>query len=340
MFRQIKPTYSRELNLFKPSSSSQDTQNEVSNCLHIIWIGGVLRSCHVDRIRKWKEINPGYAINIWVDSIWSSAIESQLTDSSIIINDISTLSLSPCLSNWVEELVKPGATPSHYSAASDIYRFAIIHKIGGWYVDTDVIPFDLASIPINKELQFHIHATRKGNFIAELSPDCFASKPNSLLTQKAFECLEALGSEANQAKFNQLLRSGIASERLTTTFITTGFAFRAALGRILINEDPFIEVHTDEDGKIHDLMLFDSIASEHHSYFEQSWIYSEQVGSELIPLPGIKLDDKYLKITTEGGVNNLPASVRDILYSVVAPSYKQVTFSKIQLEAEPSTLSM
>lgn len=272
--------------------------NAIGKNLHLIWLGSSIQQDHISRIKEWKKANPTYALTIWVDTNYKSEVEEQLKDiPGSCINDTSSLGLSKNLLNWVQALLHPKKGISNYAAVSDIYRIFILHTLNGWYADMDIEPFNLSTVSINQSFQFHVHAQREGNQETKLSPSVIASKANSLLTQKALECLELLSTVFNTEQYNQMITSNIASTRMLATHLTTGFAIRAALGKISVNGLPLLQVRNDLDRTIPNLPLFDSITGDHQSFAEQSWILTKSENPDYRQaLPGITLDEPYIKM--------------------------------------------
>jgi len=280
--------------LFRSLTPLTKPRHDIPKNIHLIWLGSPMRHSHVSRTIEWKKLNAECDVTIWTDPEFQLITENVFSNSSITVNTITSIDMSYNLLKWAEALVKPGDNSPNYAAASDIYRMCILDNYGGWYVDTDIQPFDIGTVFINEFLQFHFFGARDNKLVSELYPSVIAAKPRSLLTRKGLEFLEELSHECITEKYNQMIRSDIASIRMISTHLSTGLALRAALGKIYINGLPIIEMPICS---IPDVDLFDSLTSMHHGFFEQSWILTEAQTSDLpVGLPGIIIDEAYNQI--------------------------------------------
>lgn len=311
------------------------TSAELNRQLHIIWLGSTLRDWHVERIKIWEAMNPTYKVNLWVDSAHKVAIEEQILGSSIVVHDISSVKLSENLSNWMKALVqvKEDYIPN-YAALSDIFRLSILNDIGGWYVDTDIEPFSIDTISVHKQLNFHVHAQRIEDHETSLSPAVIASIPSSILTQQALRFLELLALECNTEKYNQMISNRDAFTRMMATHMTTGFAIRAALGKILVNDLAILEVCNPRDSFINDTALFDLLSSYHLSNFEQSWILTRsETPSTHHAISGITIDERYRDAISGKAVLWQQPFLEDIA-ATRQRAYENLTVTEVSLKGE------
>lgn len=308
MLRSLRPSTSRHA-LFALSESKNRTEekreytqtNQLEQNINLFWSGSLLRPKHIERIKEWKKLNKdkGYTVTVWVDACHESEIKDQLKDKEIQVKTKDTLKLSDNLLGLVKKLTEAREDKllPNYAAASDVYRFIILQALGGWYVDTDITPIDLSNIKINSNLNFYINASRKENDITHLSPSVIASSTNNVLSAKAIEFLEKLAIKANEDLIKGI-RSNTASIRMISTFVSTGFALRGALGKIKVNDISILETLNENDNKTFNTDIFDSIATFFQNNLEQSWILQNVVHHQgqttVFPLSGITLDEDYI----------------------------------------------
>ncbi|MBA3535909.1 MAG: hypothetical protein H0T84_04770 [Tatlockia sp.] len=154
--------------------------SKVPKKLHAIWLGGILEQPCKKNIEDWKNKNPDYEMNVWIDSstyLSGNNEESQrqkdqyiqfknwATLNKITINDINPhpqdsdqnlinrseiFNEIPSKKYYLDELRDPG---SNYAAASDILRVEILYREGGVYFDArDVYPADpLGTLNVSEE---------------------------------------------------------------------------------------------------------------------------------------------------------------------------------------------
>lgn len=94
----------------------------IPNVVHQIWIQGEehLPQKLKDKRTILKEANPGFEFILWDDK----SIQEQLTE-------------FPALLNIYMNLDKMVGKPTVFCSKSDIGRFYIVYKYGGWYMDID-----------------------------------------------------------------------------------------------------------------------------------------------------------------------------------------------------------
>jgi mannosyltransferase OCH1-like enzyme len=89
----------------------------IPRILHMIWVGDAARPAYVDQyIQQWKTLMPTWQIRLWTNT----DISEDEFPATIVAK------LNAC---------EKGAQKA------DIMRYFIIHKYGGVYLDTDVIPY-------------------------------------------------------------------------------------------------------------------------------------------------------------------------------------------------------
>ena len=303
---------------FSSSLDSEVKPEAIHKNIHLIWLGSIVRSHHIERIKEWKKTNPAATVTLWVDAEFQAEINKQFPDAQITIKSVTLLQVPEPLANWIHALTEARDDESvpNFAAASDIYRFLILNDFGGWYVDTDIFPFEVSAIKINQQFQFHIFATRKDKNLNELSPCVIASKPKSILTLQALKNLMLLCELYNDKEHNFMIRNNIASIRMFSTFITTGYALRSALRKITIDGQPIISLRNSNT--IANTALFDEIALRHECILEQSWILPKPIFRPNFTraLPGIMLDAPYWAMVQGASFSGkLAAPYKDLIYA-------------------------
>lgn len=106
--------------------------------MHFVWIGDPNRNVD-DSLERYKQLNPDYEIRLHTD-------DSEL--------------LEIYRHSWVHYTPLP-------SMKSDLIRFSVLQKYGGWYFDIDCIPF----VPLDNIRDHYgldgskLFMSRKGNFL-------------------------------------------------------------------------------------------------------------------------------------------------------------------------------
>ena len=96
------------LNHFENVTPSKEPR--IPKSIHIIWLGSPLPERYVVLVNSWKEHHPDWEFKLWTDE------------------DIDTF---PFVTGDVIHKV------SNYGQKSDIFRYEILNRFGGLYVDTD-----------------------------------------------------------------------------------------------------------------------------------------------------------------------------------------------------------
>ena len=123
----------------------------ISKVIHFVWVGGDIPHVRLDRIYRWKQKNPNFTINLWIDekganinsifgTKYSQAIMKikkkveEFKKLGIIIQtqDINKLSIDykelyEFIRYEIDRLLP------NYGAASDLIRLGILFKYGGAY---------------------------------------------------------------------------------------------------------------------------------------------------------------------------------------------------------------
>lgn len=119
--------------------------------LHFIWFGEKsLPTKYVNNIKSWIRINPDFKFTLWVDSQGTnkeiidnyknnSFFAEEIARGVIDIRDAQAAGLISLHARFELDNLTP-----NYGAASDITRYHILKKLGGGYLDCDVIPQPIA----------------------------------------------------------------------------------------------------------------------------------------------------------------------------------------------------
>jgi mannosyltransferase OCH1-like enzyme len=101
-------------NLYGPATLQPTEQLRIPQTLHFIWLGSELPAAYAANIRAWQELLPHYTIKLWT--------EADLDPFNMINRDL-----------FEQEI--------NYAARSDIWRYEILFRHGGIYLDvTDQVP--------------------------------------------------------------------------------------------------------------------------------------------------------------------------------------------------------
>ena len=143
--------------------------------IHFFWAGGPLRPEYVVNIRSFMAFAKGYEVNLWIDKeihyhqgVIISGLpahpQPRLRDIKDIIPTLKQFEHgSSLMKQFTDFVFKKPPTPTidtrnlsmiaqseligltNYSAASDIFRYAILYNEGGIYADTDTIATEVLS---------------------------------------------------------------------------------------------------------------------------------------------------------------------------------------------------
>jgi len=101
-------------NLYGPATLQPNPEQlRIPEILHFIWLGSPLPQEYADNIAAWRELLPTYTIKLWT--------EADLEAFNLANRDL-----------FEEEI--------NYAARSDIWRYEILYRYGGIYLDTDQRP--------------------------------------------------------------------------------------------------------------------------------------------------------------------------------------------------------
>lgn len=94
----------------------------IPKIIHACWLGSApMPQIYKDYVEGWKKLNPDFEVHVWTDEDFS-----QYYDDSLFVKD--------CIKN------------KKYGFLADFFRFTVLYKFGGFYIDTDVEMFK----PINE----------------------------------------------------------------------------------------------------------------------------------------------------------------------------------------------
>jgi len=95
-----------------------DNEYKIPKRIHLIWLGSPLPERYADIINSWKQFHPDWIVKVWTDA---DALEFNLFNQTAFDQ------------------------AKNYGEKSDIFRYEILYRHGGLYVDTDfecLQPFD------------------------------------------------------------------------------------------------------------------------------------------------------------------------------------------------------
>ena len=273
------------MNTARPNYNIED--KNFNKTIHLTWLGSPLLDDHVERVLLWKKLNPEYTVCVWTNDEFKSAIEGQFKNQNIQIKNLAELIISADIANFIKKLIAAADNKSfpNYAAASDVYRFHILHELGGWYTDTDNFPTFLGTKSLNPVLKFHFNVSSCGYFEYCLNPSVIASFSKSVLTENALEFFEEL-AKPKYDKLVEHIRSNHATIRLITTENTTGSALHLAAQKILINKQPLVTRGSDQY-----IISNQSVYSVFKAANEHNWIFKNKEKSQL--LDGIIRDKSF-----------------------------------------------
>jgi mannosyltransferase OCH1-like enzyme len=98
--------------LFKRNwlNNNEKGESRIPKKIHLVWLGSETPAEAIELLERWKEIHPDWVIKIWTDK---DAEEFKMRNYTVFKN----------LKN--------------YGAKSDIFRYEILYREGGLYIDTD-----------------------------------------------------------------------------------------------------------------------------------------------------------------------------------------------------------
>lgn len=132
----------------------------IPKLIHIIWLGSPLPSKCEAMVNSWKKFHPDWTVKIWMDE------------------DIEDFDLRNQLAF---------AYAQNYGEKSDIFRYEILYRYGGLYVDTDfecLKPFD----EIHRSCEFYAGTTYDKN--ALLYNRLIGARPGHPILKACVENLE------------------------------------------------------------------------------------------------------------------------------------------------------
>lgn len=132
----------------------------IPKIIHACWLGKAQMPIeHVQYIDGWKKLHPDYEIKIWTDETFKEYYD----DSKFVIDAISQ---------------------NKYGFLSDYFRFVVLYKFGGIYIDTDVEVF--------KKLDYFLNCKMFMGFIfdSSIGTALFGSEKNNPLMLEWLKILE------------------------------------------------------------------------------------------------------------------------------------------------------
>ncbi|WP_028387829.1 TcdA/TcdB catalytic glycosyltransferase domain-containing protein [Legionella fairfieldensis] len=144
----------------------------IPKTLHVVWVGGPIYPEYLKSLQRVVEAakRGGYQVNLWLDdekNYFKTAVKEQLHIPNLRLRDIKNELLAPLSKDPFYQgqdsgfPLKPEEKPGdraklfqhniereligfkNFAAASDLIRYEILRKEGGWYFDTDTYFKDL-----------------------------------------------------------------------------------------------------------------------------------------------------------------------------------------------------
>ena len=145
---------------------------QIPQNIHFIWLGSPLPKRCAELIESWRLFHPDWNIKVWTD---------QDVDSFNLINKAAF------------------KKASNYGQKSDIWRYEILYRYGGLYVDTDfecLAKFD----ELHKSCEFYAGIGRDGIAVYN---GLIGSRPNHPII---FACINQLKPSSRQRNYEQIMR--------------------------------------------------------------------------------------------------------------------------------------
>ena len=252
----------------KSATLEQKATEAIEKNIQMIWLGSVLRPHHLDKISEWKKLNPSFKLTVWVEDQYVAEVikQSNLANE---IKPISSVLSSKAACDFFDKLTKfiPYHAPN-YAAASDIARFYILEKFGGWYIDIgDVTAVALGKIKTHGILKFCVHRQTQLGFSSVIAPSVIGCTSKNLIAKKSIQLIEKMNEQLTLHEL-LFLRSSLASVRMAFTETTTGSLLNIALSKIKFGE----HVLYDSKNSCVNPDIINSISYPFESTFEKSWL--------------------------------------------------------------------
>lgn len=151
---------------------------KIPKLIHQVWLGKApMHPLMVKWREDWKRLNPDWKLLLWTDTV---------VEGRVVLETESGKSLSKVRISIGDEYRSLLERSLHLSQQSNIWRYAIVHHMGGLYVDTDVEPIlPLARTFDDVSAAAAVMKGEPNNFECGL----FASEPHSLFTKDLVESL-------------------------------------------------------------------------------------------------------------------------------------------------------
>lgn len=129
----------------------------IPKMIHFFWAGGAkpMPETNIECVAAWAEKNPEFRTIIWVDtkttpsSVFKNYLENEppkgIKGTNIVLADVNSNGLIPEETENDITFKSPqrlliNALRPNYGGSSDILRYLVLHKFGGAYFDSDILP--------------------------------------------------------------------------------------------------------------------------------------------------------------------------------------------------------
>jgi len=154
--------------------------------IHQVWLGGTIPDKYLSLIRSWRDIHPDWEYKLW-------------TDDDIASFDMTNKRLFDAMDN--------------YGSKSDIFRYEIIYRHGGLYIDTD---FECIR-SFNDFLHLDFFAGNGHTVSPVIFNGLFAARPNHAIMKNIIDALSDV-SLSSKNDFNEIINA--TGPNFFTPFIT------------------------------------------------------------------------------------------------------------------------
>jgi hypothetical protein len=200
--------------------------------LYIIWCGSPLWATHRERIELWRRFNPSYRIFIAFDSARINAADvadqTFITKNNLELQDVREFKNkeTEAIFNVFDKIYAQENKPNsmiNYAAVSDFLRYLVIHKTkqggGGWYVDTDMHPFDIPTKAPTYGFYIKMKIIKNAtSYMVDFSPSVFGVVSDSAYCKAAYQILLAF---ASSPEINTMINMITSTENKCYTLATT-----------------------------------------------------------------------------------------------------------------------
>merc|ERR1711879_1007380 len=108
----------------------------VPKLMHAVWLGTPLPGKHALHVLKFAQLNPSWAIYLWLDYVLEA-------NEATILKAVSDKIHIMVLKDHSHRFENRGhiCSNDNYAGKSDLIRLEVVFMYGGIYVDLDTIPF-------------------------------------------------------------------------------------------------------------------------------------------------------------------------------------------------------